>query len=92
MEIRTEYDKDVQQRIKEIRDEIYEVELIYLERIDQARTDYEAMKIRNNMYNDVYLRFLYKKLNHVIEYALPLYYVRVENDEEKQWLEKLATK
>ena len=42
------------------------------------------------MYEDSMLKMLYKKIQHIIEYAVPIYYVTVENDEERKRMEGLC--
>lgn len=87
MDIRAEYNEKVQRDIKDIRDKIYEREQMYLELAASARSDFEIMRIKTRMHNDSLLQMFYKQIQYIIERAVPIYYVTVENDEERELIE-----
>ena len=87
MDIRAEYDKKIQRDIKDIRDKIYEREQMYFELAASARSDFEIMRIETRMYNDSLLKMLYKQIQYIVERAVPIYYVTVENYEERELIE-----
>lgn len=87
MDIRAEYDEKVQKDIKDIRDKIYEREQMYFELAVSARSDFEIMRIKTRMHNDSLLQMFYKQIQYIIERAVPIYYVTVENDEERELIE-----
>lgn len=87
MDIRAEYDEKVQRHIKDIRDKIYEREQMYIELAAYARSDFEIMRIKTRMHNDSLLQMFYKQIQYIIERAVPIYYVTVENDEERELIE-----
>lgn len=87
MDIRAEYNKKVQRDIKDIRDKIYEREQMYFELAASARSDFEIMEIKTRMHNDSLLKMFYKQIQYIIERAVPIYYVTVENDEERELIE-----
>ena len=89
MEIRAEYDKEIQKNIKDIRDKIYEREQVYFELVASAKNDIEIMRIKTQMYEDATLKILYKQMQYIIERAVPIYYVIVENDKERKQIETL---
>ena len=87
MDIRAEYNEKVQRDIKDIRDKIYEREQMYFELAASARNDFEIMRIETRMHNDSLLQMFYKQIQYIIERAVPIYYVTVENDEERELIE-----
>lgn len=87
MDIRAEYNEKVQRDIKDIRDKIYEREQMYFELTASARNDFEIMRIETRMHNDSLLQMFYKQIQYIIERAFPIYYVIVENDEERELIE-----
>ena len=87
MDIRAEYNEKVQRDIKDIRDKIYEREQVYFELAASARSDFEIMRIKTRMHNDSLLQMFYKQIQYIIERAVPIYYVTVENDEERGLIE-----
>lgn len=90
MDIRTEYNEKVQRDIKDIRDKIYEREQMYFELAASARSDFEIMRIKTRMHNDSLLQMFYKQIQYIIEHAVSIYYVTVENDEERERMEELC--
>lgn len=87
MDIRAEYNEKVQRDIKDIRDKIYEREQMYFELAASARSDFEIMRIKTRMHNDSLLQMFYKQIQYIIERAVPIYYVTVENDGERELIE-----
>lgn len=87
MDIRAEYNEKVQRDIKDIRYKIYEREQIYFELVASARSDFEIMRIETRMHNDSLLQMFYRQIQYIIERAVPIYYVTVENDEERELIE-----
>ena len=45
------------------------------------------MRIETRMHNDSLLQMFYRQIQYIIERAVPIYYVTVENDEERELIE-----
>lgn len=86
MKIESRYDKETETKIKEIADKIYNRRIDIISEYSNSSID-RTKDIKRELFSDITLNKLHECLTYIISHTSPIYYVTVENDEERELIE-----